>query len=253
MNKPWAVLEEQRIPFADLDPGTQKEIVSVYGLKIKIQALRLKAKLPTHIDPEELMSAGSLGLMEALYKYDPDSNTHFETYADTRIKGAMLDELRKMDWLSRGMRQKIKKIEAAMQGQERRYGTIPSNTKIAALTGFTKDEVEQCREALENQFCLNIDALEETTRFATLKDPFEHPYEKTATNEIIDKLAHLIEQLSKREILVLSLYYAEELNMREAAEVLGVTEGRISQLHSQAITKLRKKFIADHGRMATDP
>ncbi len=247
MNKPWLILEDENTSFENLDPGTRQEIVRAYGVKIKAQALRLKAKLPSHIDLDELVSAGCLGLMEALSKYDRTSNNRFETYVDTRIKGAMLDELRKMDWLSRGMRQKIKKLEAVMVTFEQKNGTAASHDDLASLTGFSQNDVEQCMEALENQFCLNIDALEDRTRFAVLSDPFEQPFDQTAENEIIDKLARLIEQLSHREALVLSLYYVEELNMREAAEILGVTEGRISQLHSQAIRKLRKKFIAEHG------
>jgi len=236
MNKPWLILEDENTSFENLDPGTRQEIVRAYGVKIKAQALRLKAKLPSHIDLDELVSAGCLGLMEALSKYDRTSNNRFETYVDTRIKGAMLDELRKMDWLSRGMRQKIKKLEAVMVTFEQKNGTAASHDDLASLTGFSQNDVEQCMEALEDR-----------TRFAVLSDPFEQPFDQTAENEIIDKLARLIEQLSHREALVLSLYYVEELNMREAAEILGVTEGRISQLHSQAIRKLRKKFIAEHG------
>jgi RNA polymerase sigma factor for flagellar operon FliA len=247
MNRPWLILEDNGTPFGNLDSATQQEIVRAYGVKIKAQALRLKAKLPNHIDLDELISAGSLGLMEALYKYDGSSQNHFETYADTRIKGAMLDELRKMDWLSRGMRHKIKKLESVIQTFEQKNGGVPSHKELASLTGLSSSEVDQCMEALENQFCLNIDALEEKTRFDILNDPFAQPFEQTAENEIIDKLALLIEQLPEREILVLSLYYAEELNMREAAKVLGVTEGRISQLHSQAIKKLRQKFAMAHG------
>jgi RNA polymerase sigma factor for flagellar operon FliA len=251
MNRPWLILEDKGIPFGDLDPATQQEIVRAYGVKIKGHALRLKAKLPSHIELDELISAGSLGLMEALYKYDPDSQNRFETYADTRIKGAMLDELRKMDWLSRGLRQKIKKLESVIQDFEQKNGAVPSHKELASLTGFSTDVVDQCMEALENQFCLNIDALEEKTHFDILSDPFAQPFDQTAANEIIDKLALLIEQLPKREVLVLSLYYAEELNMREAADVLGVTEGRISQLHSQAIKKLRQKFVLEHGLSTT--
>jgi RNA polymerase sigma factor for flagellar operon FliA len=251
MNRPWFILEDKGISFSNLDSAIQQEIVRAYGVKIKAQALRLKAKLPNHIELDELISAGSLGLMEALYKYDPSSQNLFETYADTRIKGAMLDELRKMDWLSRGMRQKIKKIESIIQSFEQTNGTIPSHKKLASLTGFSQKEVDQCMEALENQFCLNIDALEEKTHFDILNDPCAQPFDQTAENEIIDKLALLIEQLPEREVLVLSLYYAEELNMREAAKVLGVTEGRISQLHSQAIKKLRQKFTAQHGQPIT--
>ncbi len=247
MNKPWLILEDPTISFEHLDPATQQEIVRAYGVKIKAHALRLKMKLPNHIEADELVSAGCLGFMEAVAKYDPTSAHRFEPYADTRIKGAMLDELRKMDWLSRGMRQKIKKLESAIVHFEQEHGTVPSHADLASLTGFSTHDVEQCREALNNQFCLNIDTLEETTRFTMRSDPFKHPFEQTAENEIIDKLAQLIEQLSSREALVLSLYYVEELNMREAAEVLGVTEGRISQIHSQAVKKLRKRFLAQHG------
>jgi RNA polymerase sigma factor for flagellar operon FliA len=250
MNKPWRILEQQGMTFAELDPATQQDMVRACSVMVKAHALRLKAKLPSHIDMEELLSAGSLGLMEALYKYDPTAENRFETYAEKRIKGAMLDELRKMDWLSRGMRQKIKKLESAMQAWESKHGSMPSQEQLAALTGFSRDEISRCMEALENQFCLDIDAIEETTRFHLSGDSFSQPFSQTAHQEIIDKLGRLIEQLPSKEALVLSLYYTEELNMREIAQVLGVTEGRVSQLHSQAIKKLRKKFSTAYGSIA---
>ncbi|GAU09049.1 FliA/WhiG family RNA polymerase sigma factor [Desulfoplanes formicivorans] len=250
MNKPWLILEKQGTAFAELDPATQQEMVRACSVMVKAHALRLKAKLPNHIDFEELLSAGSLGLMEALYKYDPASENRFETYADKRIKGAMLDELRKMDWLSRGMRQKIKKLESAMQIWEAKHGAMPSHEQLASITGYPLREVARCMEALENQFCLDIDAIEDTTRFHLSSDPFTQPFNQAAQHEIIDKLGRLIEQLPHKEALVLSLYYTEELNMREIAQVLEVTEGRVSQLHSQAIKKLREKFSTAYGSIA---
>lgn len=250
MNKPWLILENSPTAFKDLDPKLQNSIVLTYSAKVKILALRLKAKLPAHIELDDMISAGSLGLMEALDRFDQSQQIRFETYADTRIKGAMLDELRRMDWLSRGMRQKIKKLESLIQDTEQTNGRAPSHKELARLSGYTSQEVAQALEAMNNQFCLNIDGIEEKTNFDLHSSPFEQPFQSAVFNEIIDKLAQLIEQLSEREILVLSLYYADELNMREAAQVMGITEGRISQIHSQAIRKLKKKFTAHHGSIA---
>ncbi len=201
----------------------------------------MKAKLPHHVELAELMSAGSLGLIEALEKFRPDLGIKFETYAANRIKGAMLDELRRMDWFTRSLRHRVRVLEDSVRKTEQFTGHTPSIQDLQTMTGFSAKEVEQGLEALQNQVCISLEAIEESllrSQDGQESDPFSHALKQ----ELIDKLAQLIDELTPREQMVLSLYYADELNMREAAMVMDVTEGRVSQLHSQALAKLRKKF-----------
>lgn len=233
--------ESGQLPWTSCDPACRGAIVSHYAPKIKIIALRIKAKLPQHVELTELISAGSLGLIEALEKFKPELGIRFETYAENRIKGAMLDELRRMDWFTRGLRQRVRVLEHSIRQTEQSTGHTPSVQELQTLTGFSVKEVEQGLEALQNQVCISLEAIEENLLRAQDgqgDDPFFHALKQ----ELIDKLGQLINELTLREQMVLSLYYAEELNMRETAMVMDITEGRVSQLHSQALAKLRKKF-----------
>jgi len=216
-------------------------IVGHYAPIIKILALRMKAKVPQHVKLDELISAGSLGLIEALEKFKPDLKIKFETYAENRIKGAMLDELRRMDWFTRGLRQRVRLLEDSVRSVEQFTGHVPSVQELQSITGLSSKEIEQGLEALQNQICISLEAVEEgllRSQDNKENDPFSH----TLNQELVDKLAQLIDELTPRERMVLSLYYVEELNMRETASVMGITEGRVSQLHSQALAKLRGKF-----------
>lgn len=224
----------------------RQEIVRHYSPKIKLLALRLKAKLPPSVELGELVSAGALGLMEALGRFKPELGIKFETFAESRIKGAMLDELRKLDWFSRGQRHRVRVIDDAIRRMEAVSDETPTVEKLAEATGMSPKDVAQAMEAMQTQLCLSLDAI--TENLTSFKQQLDNePYKSAALKEIVDKLALLIDELTPREQLVLSLYYVEELNMRETSEVMGITEGRVSQLHSQALAKLRAKFHAQYG------
>lgn len=245
-NTPWLSFESGASPWQELGQQERQEVVRHYSPKIKIVALRLKAKLPPSVELGELLSAGALGLIEALGRFRPELGIKFETFAEARIKGAMLDELRKLDWFSRGQRHRVRMIDDAMRRLESQSDQTPSVEQLAEITGLTEKEVSQALEAMQSQICLSLDAITENmTSFKQRND--NEPYKSAALKEIVDKLAVLIDELTPREKLVLSLYYVEELNMRETSEVMGITEGRVSQLHSQALAKLRTKFHARHG------
>jgi RNA polymerase sigma factor for flagellar operon FliA len=245
--EPWKQLEAGQLAWGEFDDRARDTIVRHYAPKIKILALRLKGKLPQQVELNELLSAGTLGLVEALGKFNPKLGIKFETYAENRIKGAMLDELRRMDWFSRGLRHRVRQLEEAMIRIERQTGRSATKEELAKVTGLSERDVEAGLGALQNQLCLNLDTMQEY--FSPESSPLHEnePYRSAALNDIIDKLADLIDELTHREKLVLSLYYSDELNMRETAEVMGITEGRVSQLHSQALKKLRDKFRAAHG------
>ncbi len=243
-NSPWLRLESGSARWEEFDARDRQEIVRHYSPKIKIVASRLKAKLPQSVELGELLSAGAMGLIEALGRFRPELGIKFETYAESRIKGAMLDDLRRMDWFSRGQRHRVRTLEEASRRIESDSGRTPTVEELAEATGLTEREVTQGLEALQNQLCLSLDAVTENISSYQKNQLENEPYKTTEFRELVDKLASLIDDLTPREKLVLSLYYGEELNMRETSEVMGITEGRVSQLHSQALARLRQKFKA---------
>ncbi|MGE4505555.1 MAG: FliA/WhiG family RNA polymerase sigma factor [Desulfovibrionaceae bacterium] len=241
-SSPWRDLESGAVAWDDFPPRQQEEIVRHYSPKIRILALRLKVKLPQNVELGELMSAGSLGLLDALKKFRPDLGIRFDTYSENRIKGAMLDELRRMDWFSRGLRQKVKTIEEAIRRIEHETGEPATAEQIERRTGMSAKEVQVGMEALQNQMCVSLDAFQDNLLGSRDASGENEPYQNTAFQEMVTKVAGLIEELTEREKLVIALYYGEELNMKETAEVMEITEGRVSQLHSQALRKLRENY-----------
>lgn len=244
--EPWEALDAGTTAWAAFSHADQERIVKNFAPKVKYLALRLKARLPRNIELGELISAGTLGLMESFSKFNPGLGIKFDTYAESRIRGAMLDELRRLDWFPRALRRRVRLLDEAITKMEQMTGKAPSEDALAEETGLDVKEVREGLEALQNQFCVSLDLIQDSL------SPSEEthqtgPYGETAAQELIDKVAELIDQLTPREKLVLSLYYADELNMREAAEVMEITEGRVSQLHSQALARLRKEFTHRHG------
>lgn len=245
---PWAELEAGSTAWEDFAPGEQERIVRHYAPKIRFLALRLKARLPRNVELGELISAGTLGLMEALGKFSPQFGIRFESYAENRIRGAMLDELRRLDWFPRSLRQRARAVDEAMRSIEHEKGRQATEDELCAMTGLAAGEVRQALEALQNQLWVSLDAIQDTVS-AEGTQAME-PYATAVMRELVERVAPLLESLTQREKLVLSLYYTEELNMRETAEVMQITEGRVSQLHSQALGRLRRCFFERYGDAA---
>ena len=237
---PWEALETGATPWESFSPAEQESVVRHYAPKIRFLALRLKAKLPRSIELGELISSGTLGLMEALGKFRPQLGIRFETYAESRIEGAMLDELRRLDWFPRSLRQRVRVLDEAMRKVEHEQGRQATEDELQKITGLDMRDVRQGLEALQNQLWISLDAIQDTLSGEGPEGG--EPFRSTALQELIERVAPLIDRLTPREKLVLSLYYTDELNMRETAEVMGITEGRVSQLHSQALSRLRKEF-----------
>ena len=237
---PWEALETGATPWQSFSPAEQESVVRHYAPKIRFLALRLKAKLPRSIELGELISSGTLGLMEALGKFRPQLGIRFETYAESRIKGAMLDELRRLDWFPRSLRQRVRVLDEAMRKVEHEQGRQATEDELQKITGLDMRDVRQGLEALQNQLWISLDAIQDTLSGEGPEGG--EPFRSTALQELVERVAPLIDRLTPREKLVLSLYYTDELNMRETAEVMGITEGRVSQLHSQALSRLRKEF-----------
>lgn len=237
---PWEALETGATPWESFSPAEQESVVRHYAPKIRFLALRLKAKLPRSIELGELISSGTLSLMEALGKFRPQLGIRFETYAESRIKGAMLDELRRLDWFPRSLRQRVRVLDEAMRKVEHEQGRQATEDELQKITGLDMRDVRQGLEALQNQLWISLDAIQDTISGEGPEGG--EPFRSTALQELVERVAPLIDRLTPREKLVLSLYYTDELNMRETAEVMGITEGRVSQLHSQALSRLRKEF-----------
>lgn len=248
-NLPWPPKDGEGPLYSELNAAQKDQVARSFAPRIRAIALHFKARLPGHIEVSELMAAGALGLMEALNNFQPAVGVRFETFADNRIRGAILDELRRMDWFSRGLRQKMKRLEQVIREFEQENGQAPSREELSDITGQEREELESTLEALNSQIVLSLEGIQEQGLEPEDRLNRKDPAGTVLAQDIIDKLTHLIDRLTEREQMVLSLYYTEELNMKEIGAVLNVTEGRVSQIHSQALAKLKKMFQQQHGNI----
>ncbi len=219
--------------------------VMEHGDLVKYIAFRLISRLPDHIAVEDLISAGVLGLIDAIEKYDSAQGIPFEYYAKIRIKGAMLDEIRSMDWIPRSLRQKSSVIEKACISLEQRLGRDPSEEEIALELNVDMVELHKLMDEIKGISFLpeNIhDIIHENRETNMLSSDSEELFTAAYREEIRRHLAEAITALSEKEQLVLSLYYYEELTMKEIGAALGYTESRISQIHTKAMLKLRTRL-----------
>lgn len=200
------------------------------------------------LSKEDLVSAGIIGLIEAYQRFDPSKKVNFRTYAEFRIKGAILDEIRKIDIIPRSVRDKTSELEQKIKELHLKLGRMPEEEEIAEALGMTLEEYHKFLESIKGISFIDIEALKQRMPDLEEEDIFEFlpgvysqddPFEKYHLKEIQEKLERALELLTEKERLVLALYYYEDLNMKEIAKVLGYTEGRISQIHNQAIMKLR--------------
>jgi RNA polymerase sigma factor for flagellar operon FliA len=228
------------------DTHTENALVQQYLPLVGSILGRLAMTLPEHVDQDDLQSAGLVGLLQALRNYDPGSGNSFETYARVRIRGAMLDELRRMDWVPRTVHEKARKIQAIMAELEQRLGRTPTEAQVAkamnlSVTDYAKllDEVRPaafvCLDAVSS--CENGDT---NSLYEVVADTSEEgPAEQTSQRELKQVVLERLKELPEIQRKVLALYYGEDLHLREIAEVFGLTESRICQIHSQAILAIR--------------
>ncbi len=213
---------------------------------VKRIAHHLRARLPDSVQVEDLVQAGMIGLLEAARKFEDNRGASFETYAGIRIRGAMLDEIRRGDWAPRSVHRNARRIAEAIAAIERRLGREARDHEVAAELEMSLDDYhELMRDALSCRLFSYEDLLEqEDTRAMPLESTARGPYEGVERSRFLDRLSEAIGKLSEREQLVLALYYDEELNLKEIGAVLGVTEARVSQIHTQAATRLRARLVA---------
>jgi RNA polymerase sigma factor for flagellar operon FliA len=228
------------------DPQAGDELVQKYMPLVYYQVQRISVSLPKNISKQELVSFGLIGLYDALEKFDPSRDLKFDTYASFRIRGAILDGLRKEDWLPRSTREKTKKIEATIEKLEQQYMRTVTAKEVADELGMTEEEVYT---VMNEGFFANVLSLddwpkenedEENSQLALRDEKISSPEEVVLKQELHEKLAEVIKQLSEKEQLVISLFYKEELTLTEIGQIMGLSTSRISQLHSKAIFKLRK-------------
>jgi RNA polymerase sigma factor for flagellar operon FliA len=207
---------------------------------------RLAMTLPDHVDHDDLYSAGLVGLLQAMRNFDPACGTSFETYARVRVRGAMLDELRRMDWVPRTVHEKARKVKDMMSQLEQQMGQAPTEAQMANALGISPKEYEALLNEVRPAAFVCLDAAGATDEsdggalhevIADLTE--ESPVEKVSQNELKALIFARLKELPEMQRKVLALYYIEDMHLREIAEVFGLTESRISQIHSQAILSIR--------------
>ncbi|MFP4208659.1 MAG: RNA polymerase sigma factor FliA [Wenzhouxiangella sp.] len=222
---------------------SQESLVARYSSLVRRVAYHLVGRLPDSVDVDDLIQAGMLGLIEAAGKYRGEQGASFETYASIRMRGAMLDELRRTDWVPRSIHRSVREMVEAVQRVEARLGRQASDREIADELGVSLERYHDiAREAVSCRM-FSTEELAPSPDSALLLSGQEGPEQRLETHKARDALAQAITRLPEREALLMSLYYSDELNMREIGEVLGVSESRVCQLHGQALARLRARLV----------
>ena len=235
-------LVEVSPPAKGKDPG-KKETILKYAPLIKYIANRIAARLPLHIDIRDMINSGVLGLMDAMEKFDPEKGVKFETYAEYRIKGAILDNLRAMDWVPRSVRKVATLLENTHSDLEKKYGRPATDEEVAKAMDIDVDKFYKMLNRVSNIPMLSLEMDARTSILDRLvSDASKTPYEAIDKEELRGVLASSIERLPEKEKKVISLYYFSEITMKEIGKILDLTESRVSQIHTKAVTKLRSKL-----------
>ncbi|MEB3286719.1 MAG: FliA/WhiG family RNA polymerase sigma factor [Vampirovibrionales bacterium] len=227
----------------------REKLILSYLHLVRYVVSRLPVTLPISIATEDLISYGTLGLMEAVERFDPERGLKFETYAVTRIRGAIIDQLRFQDWIPRGVRKRSRDLGEAMHRLEEQLGRAPNDDELAQELGVTKTKL-QTMLAESNNLMLSLDdtyGSDQSGSKMTLLDTVEDsnspdPQGEFEANELRNRLATAIASLPEREKLLIALYYHENMTLKEIGEVICVSESRVCQLHAQAILRLRSKL-----------
>ncbi len=223
----------------------RERLIVEYAPLVKYIANRIAMRLPPHIEVSDLINAGVIGLIDAIEKFDPDKEVKFKTYAEIRIRGAILDELRSMDWIPRSIRKVINKLVNAYQELEQQLGRPAKDEEIAELLGLQMEEFYKLLKHSAGAPLISLDVMvdhDDKRRdiLSCLVDPkTTDAFGVLGLNELKDRIAGAIDDLPEKEKQVVSLYYYDELTMKEIGEVLDLTESRVSQIHTKAILRLR--------------
>ena len=244
------------------DKAIRDRLILTYAPLVKYVAGRLGSGLPAHVDEGDLVSYGLLGLIGAIERYDPERDVKFETYAIARIKGSIIDELRAMDWVPRSVRARARDIERAIAELERKLHRAPTDEEISEKLGISQDELEESLTDISRSSIAALDELwtvssggggDQVALIDTIEDTeAPDPQGSLSQTEMKEAIGEAIARLPEREKLVVTLYYYEELTLREIGEVLGVTESRVSQLHTKAVLRLKARLSGSTTRASLE-
>ncbi|SDK59098.1 RNA polymerase sigma factor FliA [Billgrantia gudaonensis] len=224
----------------------QNDLLDQYLPLVRRQALSLQVRLPASIELDDLIQAGTVGLLEAMGRFDAGQGASFATFASQRIRGAMLDELRSRDWLPRSVRRNARAVDEAVRSLEQRLGRPAEETEIATELGMDLENYRQLLSDTNSGHLLPFEALLDEGLEPGVDDAeADRPFDELIDEQRRARLIAGIEALPEREKLLMALYYQEELNLKEIGAVLGVTESRVCQLHSQAVSRLRTRLRED--------
>ena len=244
-------LREAKDKHGIIPSDLKEQIVLEHTPLIRYIVNRIAVRLPSHIDLDDLHNTGVIGLMDAIEKYDPEKNCKFKTYAEFRIKGAILDQLRSLDWVPRSVRQKSRKLERAYGEVEQRLGRAASEDEVADSLGLQLDKFHQLINQVRGISLVNLEEIrgggqdgDRNGSYADIvEDPTsENPFASFKLTETKTVIADTIAVLPEKERLVISLYYYEDLNMKEIGNILGITESRVCQIHTKSVLRLRSKL-----------
>jgi RNA polymerase sigma factor for flagellar operon FliA len=249
----------QRIPTesrrkSEAKPGawrkpSKEEAYKRYAPLMKYVVDRVASNVPKYVEREDLLNAAALGLFDALEKYDSGKGTKFETYAVWRIRGAVLDELRAMDWASRSVRRKARQLDIMTRDMDQRLGRAASDEELADAMDISASEMSRLLDEVRGVVLLSLNQSGGETEEGNsggLAEVIEDPTAQDALDEVermqlSDLLVDVISDLSEQEKLVLALYYYEEMNLKEIGQTLDISESRVSQIHTKAISRLRNR------------
>jgi RNA polymerase sigma factor for flagellar operon FliA len=236
------------------DKRARERLVLAYSPLVKYVAGKMGSGLPSYVDDADLVSYGLTGLISAIERFEPSREIKFETYAMSRIKGAIIDELRSMDWVPRSVRMRAREFERANAKLEHKLHRAPTDQELAHELDVTPEELQEHIQQISNSAVIALDELwsvsdssgGQVSLLDTIEDPHAADPEKSfdAVN-VKEQIAEAISRLPEREKLVVALYYYENLTLREIGEVLGVTESRVSQLHTKAVLRLKSRLQDD--------
>ncbi|PIC87645.1 MULTISPECIES: FliA/WhiG family RNA polymerase sigma factor [unclassified Sporosarcina] len=232
------------------DPDAGDTLVRMYTPLVNYHVQRISAGLPKNVSRDEIKSLGYQGLFDALTKFDPSRDLKFDTYASFRIRGTIIDGLRKEDWLSRSSREKTKKMDEEISKLEQSYLRTVTPEEVADHLGITTDQVYQ---TVHEQYFANVLSIDEKMNdeddhdqtFVLQDEQTKTPEQQAVKGELIEDLITKIKELNENEQLVLSLFYQEDMTLTEIGEILSLSTSRISQIHSKALFKLRSLLAAE--------
>ena len=245
-------IKQQAAEEIEITTENREEVIKRYSPMIKYVANRIAMRLPPHIEVDDLISVGVLGLMDAISKYDSSRGAKFKTYAEFRVRGAILDELRAMDWVPRSIRQKASNVDKVVQKLQAKLSRSPEDEEVAEEMGISLDQFHDTLNETKSIPVFSLEDLgiaKESGEQQSLLDCLAgkadaDPQTQIRLIELKEIIAKAIDALPEKERLMVSLYYYEELTMKEIGAVLEITESRVSQIHSKAVYRLRTKLKA---------